>query len=331
MPRLFVSRLLDTFFKRWWLYLLPVVLFGALGAVTVTQQSTSYRSTGVIRVSGETLLTEITAIRGGQSPFGFETPATYTAREINTVLGTDLFLRSVIEEADLMTAVQTGAITMLELRESIWAAPEGDLLVQINAATDDADVSYRLAAATIESYHLWQIDDNVTESRSAEMFFESLLGPSEAELDEASVRLAEYIRTHPSPGGDETLRPLDEQIEIARLSEIVDRASDRLATVTQSLADARLATAQTATDVEQRLRTVDAPQVPTAPESSLRRDAMTLALFLALGGLVSMAALALGTASDRTVRYPEEVEHHLRLPVVAALPESRTVAGTPGL
>ena len=77
------------------------------------------------------------------------------------------------------------------MRSSLWAAPQGDELVVINAASREPELSYRLAGATIDSYLQWEIDNNVTQSQSAEQFFESLLVPYQQRLDDAREALAE--------------------------------------------------------------------------------------------------------------------------------------------
>ena len=95
-----------------------------------------------------------------------------------------------------------------------------------------------------------------------------------------------------------------------------------------SLAAAQLSNAQTTTDVAQRLRVVDSPVEPVAPERHRRKDALTLMLFLTLGAVVSGAALVVGTLLDRSVRYGDEVEAHLHVPVLGSVPSSRGVVRT---
>ena len=46
-------------------------------------------------------------------------------------------------------------------------------------------------------------------------------------------------------------------------------------------------------------------------------------MFMILGAFVSGAALVVGTLLDRSVRYGEEVEAHLGVPVLATVPNSR--------
>ena len=207
MQRFFVSRLLERLCRRWYLYLIPPMLIIAGGLAMILQQEAPYRSSGVIRVSGQTLLSEITSVRGDSS-FGFDTPAIYTSREINTLLGTELFTESVIEAAGLTEAVATGALAVLrtERRES-GRRRAGDLLVRVNVTGQNPEVSYRLATATIESYLQWQIDDNVTDSRSAEEFFEGLLAPYEERLQEARDEpVAGLPRRESGVGGERSPR-----------------------------------------------------------------------------------------------------------------------------
>jgi len=320
--RLFIGRALETFFRRWWLYALPVVLLTALGAATVLGKGPSYRSSGIILVNRDSLLNQITSARN-QNTFGFDSPATYTSRQFNTLLGTESFVDSVVKGAGLSSAVKSGAITAQDVRTSLWAAPQGDELVVINAATKNPELSYRLAGATIESYLQWEIDNSVTQSQSAEQFFESLLVPYQQRLDDARQQLANYVSAHPAVGNGAADRPADEQVEIASLTEAVSRADDQLSTARASLNSARLASAQSTTDVSQRLRIVDSPVQPVAPEAHRRKDALTLMFFMTLGALISGAALVVGTLLDRSVRYGEEVETHLEVPVLATVPNSR--------
>jgi uncharacterized protein involved in exopolysaccharide biosynthesis len=321
VPRLFLSRLLETFFRRPWLYVVPLVPFLGLGIATVTGTDASFRSTGVILVNRATLLSEINPIRGGQNSFGWDTPAAYTSRQINTVLGTDQFLGSVLTEAGLTGALTSGALSPLDVRNSVQARAEGDELVSISASTSDPELSFRLAQATIASYLQWEIDNNVSDSSSAQTFFESTLAPYEQRLEEARTSLERYVNANPFVG-DPINRPVEQQVEITRLTEAVNEADRQLSTAKNQINAARQATAQSSTDVAQRLRIVDSPDQPSAPESRRMQDLQTLVMYIVLGTLVSAAALVVGTMMDRSVRYSEEIAQRVHVPVLATLPDS---------
>lgn len=329
MQLVFVSRLLEAFFRRWWLYLLPVLIFGALGVASVAQRSTKYWSVGIVRVSSQSLLQDLTQI-GDTNQIGFETPADYASREINAVLGTDLFVESVIERAGIVDAVESGVLTYDDLRESIWASAGSDLLVEVNATSYDPELARRLAKSTIDSYLQWQIDDSVTDSSSAARFFETLLGSYQQRYDTAQADLEEYLAAHPGPS-DLELRPVDEQFAISQRTSAVTRADEQLSNALKSLADARLAAAQTETDVSLRIRTIDEPQLPTEPVARKVQDATTVAVMLILGSIVAAALVAVSALLDRSVRYSDEAEDRLELPVLAVVPSSSTRLASPVL
>lgn len=331
MQIVFFSRVLETIFRRWWLYVALLAVFGAIGVLVVAQRGDSYRSFGIVRVSGQSTLTEFTRI-GENSAVGFETPAAFTAREINAVIGTDLFITSVAERAGIQDALEAGIVTGGQLQQLIWASAESDLLVRVNAAAADPALARVLADSTIQSYLQWQIDDSISESRSTERFFESLLTPYQERLDEAQAALQRYTDENPGPANVE-LRPVNEQAQILQLSAEIDRANDQLTVVLQSLSDAQLLTAQTETDVSQRLRVIDPPGLPLAPETGLRDDAVTIMMFLMVGFVLAATAAAITALLDRSIRYQDEAERHFQLPVLASLPnvsvlEGRLTGGT---
>ena len=51
-----IARLLETFFSRWWLYLLPVVAMTGLGVYTAGSKADTYRSSAVLEADLEPLL-----------------------------------------------------------------------------------------------------------------------------------------------------------------------------------------------------------------------------------------------------------------------------------
>jgi uncharacterized protein involved in exopolysaccharide biosynthesis len=328
MQMVFLSRVLEALFRRWWLYLALVAIFGAVGVYVAGLSTDQYRSFGIVRVSGQSTLTELTRV-GGNSAFGFETPATTTAREINAVIGTDLFISAVAERAGIQEALDRGLVSTLELQDAIWAASDSDLLVRVSARSANPELARVLADATIASYLQWQIDDGITEGQSTEQFFETLLLTYQERLDIAQAALDQYTEENPGPANVE-LRPVNERNAIQELENEVERASEQVTLVLQSLSDARLLAAQTETDVSLRLRVIDPPTTPFAPESGRRDDALTLMMFLFVGTVLALAAASITALLDRSVRYPAEAERHLDVPVLASLPNSRLGARVAG-
>jgi capsular polysaccharide biosynthesis protein len=293
VPRLFLSRMFENLFRRRWLFVLPIVLFVTLGAVSVLGTKTSYRSTGVVLVNRQTLLGVLNS-SGANDAIGGDTPALYTSRQINTVLATDQFLDLVIESAQLTSAVESGAVTRQDVRSAIFATGRGDELVSVGAVTSQPELSFRLATATIASYKDWLVNNTLADSDSAVAALTAQIAIQQNAVD--GLR-----------GGDPTA---------------IQQAEDKLAELKKNLETAKQVGTSSEAEFSQRLRVLDDPVQPTAPESSRKKDAQTLVLFFALGVLVSGAALVVVTLMDRSVRYDEEIETRLNVPVLTTIPDS---------
>lgn len=318
-----LARLLESFFRHPVVCLLPLVIFSALGVMAVLGPDRSYESSGVANVSAQTLLSDLTELRGGEA-FGFETPATVISRRINELLGTDEFATTVIAGAGLEPALLDASLTLDDVRASVAVSPAGSSLVRVSATSDVPEHALRLAESTFEAFVEWTVEGDVSESAAAEEFFSVLLDRYEEEVVEARSALEEYVAAHPSESG---FRPVPEQAELDRLTTSLELAQGRYGTAVAGIQEAQLAMEQTVTDVGQRLRLVDEPQLPVAPESSLKDLGVIGAMYVALGVVLTAALVAGGALLDRSLRDPADVQRELGLPVIAVIPDSGPRAG----
>jgi uncharacterized protein involved in exopolysaccharide biosynthesis len=318
--RALLLRLAESFFRHPILCLLPLVAFAAIGVLNVTSTSEKFVSAGIVNVSSDTLLSDLTEL-GGQDGFTWETPASITSRNINELLSTEQFTRNVAERAELLAAVDTGTLQLGAMRSWISAFPVGDNLVKVQVSTDDPALSARLALATIDGFVDWVIDGDIAESSAAEDFFDEQVQTYETDVAAARAALDEYLRANPVD--EEDSRPAEQQVEVDRLTADVVSAEARLDNALASIETARLATAQARSDVGQRLRLVDTPQVPVFPESSRRQDAMMLAFYVVAGAIFSIGAVVLGASLDRSIRTADDAERQLQLEVLAVVPDAR--------
>jgi capsular polysaccharide biosynthesis protein len=287
--------MLETFLRRWLLFLLPVVVLGAFGVYSVLAKGTTYRSTGVIQVNTDTLLSTLSVINAN-GDFGGDTPATYTARQLNTLLGTDRFLDEVITNAGVQSSVENGALTRQQVRRSVAAQAGGDELVGVSAATSNPELSFRLADSAIRTYKDWETDHRVTDSQATIDVLKDQIARQQQNIDQA---IAEGALAP-------TITGLREDLNAMRTD--LDKAEREQSTA--------------AAQIDQTLTSVDEPVQPTAPESSRSKDIQTVLMFLVLGAVVGGAALVVVTITDRSVRYAEEIESRFQLPVLASIPTS---------
>ncbi len=83
----------------WWLYVLPLVLFLALGVATVLGRGTTYRSSGVILVNRDSLLNQLTAIQAAEHVRLRHAPRPTRADSSTLCSAPTTFLQSVITKA----------------------------------------------------------------------------------------------------------------------------------------------------------------------------------------------------------------------------------------
>lgn len=323
MTKRVLQRLLETFFRRWWLYLIPLVLFTGVGVYSAMGSGTGYRSVGVVDLSRDTLVQELTELRG--EVYGYDSPATTTTRTLNSLLGTATFLGNVAERAGVLPDLESGLLDRTELRSWITTQADGDTLMQVAAITEDPDLSARVAEGVIESYVDYEVQGDIAESTAAEAFFDRQVETYQTELDAAQQELAEYAVANPSLVDE---RPLDQQVQVDLLQNRVDLAETKVAGAQQQRDDSRLATEQAELDARQQFRMVDVPAAPEAPEPRLRKSVIVVALFFVVGLIMSVVAVVLGSVVDRSFRSSDEVEHLLDIPVLTVVPAVRGVAAS---
>ena len=310
-----VVNILETFFKRPLVMLAPLLFMLALGGFTAMSADKEYKSTGVLNVTSDDLLGDLT---GTQTQFTIETAATLTSRAIGEQLQTDLFINRVIERAGLTTAVETGQRTRDQIRSSISTSTRGDNLVAVSATTSSPAEAQALAEATLAEFRDFVVDNDVGSAQFNSQLLEQALEEAKQEAADAAADLNDYLARHPS--GDEDDRPAAEVSEIERLENARSRADDVVADTQTQLDQAQREAQNARLLVEQQLRTLDAPEVPTSPEAGLKQLVLTIGVFFVLGAILSGALIILAAGFDRSIRTPHDIEANFGLDVLAVVP-----------
>ena len=322
MVRLVLLRLLESYFRHRWLYLVPIVILTAIGVATTLLARESYISSGVMYVQEDSFLSGVTGVRS--EGFDWLSPATRTTLEINDLLQTDTFIRGIIAQTSLEARMggSRGLVlqTMSDVRTALWAQEQGENQLWVLAQWEDPAVAYELANATIENYIQWHINTDLQDSIAAESFFDDLIETYRADLVAANAAMETYLTEHPIPLRGE--RDELEELEIARLQSDINLAAARYGQALNSEEVSRLATVQTESDVRQTYFVLDAPEIPTQSQRSLRTMAVTVAVFAAVGALLSLGALIANALIDRSYRFPIDAWHTLDLPVLAMVPNT---------
>ena len=319
MLRLVVLRVLESYFRHRWLFLLPIVFMGAMSVVYIMNLKPTYRAGGVVYVQNESLLASLNAV--GNDGFIWTTPAEYYAQELNDLLQTDSFVRAIIQQTDLEEELTQSTQDVDELiadtRTDVWPEPIGENQLLVTSAHEDAAVAYQLVNAAIEGHIQWQINAARNESVAALDFFADMIVSYKTDVDNARDELERFMVQHPRPARGE--RTDIELLELNRLQGNLALAETRYASALDKEEAARLALTEVESDVRQTYVLLDAPRLPQLPESS-RKDLIIIAIvFVVAGVAISVVGIVGGALLDNSFRYPIDVEHLAGLPVLTTV------------
>ena len=323
MIRLVILRLLESYFRHRWLYLLPIVLMAGMAVYVFMNTKPVYISRGVLYVQKESLLSSLNSIR--DDGFSWVTPADATVDEIEELLETEAFVTAALEQTSLKSTMEPDKDLddlVDELRETVWIQALGkNNLVLIGAAHENPETTKEVVEAVTNSYLQWKINTDREQSVAAQVFFVDLIEQRQAELEEARSQMKEFLNQHPEPLRGE--RPDTENLEISRLQSAIDLAEGRLNDVLKKEEDARLATIQAESDVGQTYFVIDAPKLPDQSEISTKDALVTPIILLVVGIIFTVVGIVGGALIDRSFRFPIDVRHGLDLPVLAQVPDVR--------
>ena len=295
----FAERLIDGFFRRWYAYVLPVVVFSLLGVYSASQIVGFHTSVGRLNATANPFVDQ-PDIRGTEVGY-YETPASATARLINEQLATDAFIDDVAERAGLAGLLDSGLITRADVRSNIGANAEGNNNLTVSASWSDSQTAYRLAESTIAGYSDYLLGLAAADTAEAVQFWTQRKAAATAEVDAASEQLSQYLAGLPEATSG-TERTPEQLFEIERLNSVVDRALDVEREAQNAIDEASFISAQALSKSARELLVIDPPALSLAPSPVLRDQVVAFSMFLLLGVMVSSAALVMITLLDRTVR-----------------------------
>lgn len=319
MLRLILLRVLETFFRNRWSYVLTLLLPLVAAVLVFLFVPANYRVRGTIYVQRESLLTSLSAV---EQPRQWTSPAQATLSEVTSLINTESFVVAVLQTTPLGAELEKGPRVreevLREYRRAVRVFAEGNNIVVFTADDPDAALAQQLATETMNAYVQWRINFERTDGEVARQFFADQIARYEEQLADAEQAIREYLLLYPDPerGG----RSSEELFEISRLQQSVDEATERLTDAREREESARLALAKVNSDALQEYLVIDAPSVPTSPPSELRRALVIFGAFLVLGLFLALGRLLLVIALDRGLYFPIDVHHGLRQPTLAMLP-----------
>ena len=320
MLRLILLRLLESYFRHKWLYLAPVIIMIAAASVYFYTLKPKYLAQGVFFTQQESLLAKLTSVT--DTSVTWQTPASFATSELNELLQTDAFIRSIISQSDLESEMSQGPDvvqeTIKKVRKAVWVTSLGNNQVRISAQIEQPQVAYQLVNAAFSNYTQWKINGDRSDSEAAHNFFTDLIAQYKLNLDQANKNMQDYLLAHPDPLKGE--RPTEEKLQMDQLQAEITLAQTRYANALDKDENARLAAAQSESNVLQSYVLIDAPRVPDKPEISLKDIGLQSGIFLFAGLLISALGVMGAALLDRSFRFPIDVVNATGMEVIALVP-----------
>lgn len=315
----FSARLVDNFFDRWYLYLLPIVVFATIGVFSAREIQPEFVADATLSASANPLVPS-TEIRTTEIDEFFETPAGGTARLINEQLRTDAFVDGVRERAGF----EEGEVGRGTIREQVGADAQGQNFVSVAASWDDPETARLLVESTIAAYFDYLAEIVLNDSRDATEFLGEQLAEAEGKVAAAETELATYVAALPplEPGATRTT---EQELELQRRSSTLDRAIAAVEELEADIAAAEVSVEQSLSEAGRLLRVVDAPTAPSSPEPNRMEKVLTVAMFTVIGLLLSLAALVAATVFDKTVRSSSQLAGLVHADVAVAVPSVKAL------
>jgi capsular polysaccharide biosynthesis protein len=324
--RSIVLRLVETYFRHRWLWLVPILLMCIFAGARFFISKPSYISLAAVYVNKQSLLASLTSIR--EDGFSWVTPAQAAVDEFKELIQTDAFIRSVVQktslEESMATSPQNVARTLVEVRSSVWADVLGKNTIVIGAKHEQPEIAKQLAAGVIEVYTQWKINTGREETAAALLFFDDLVKDYQSEVDNAEAELQAYLEKYPAPVRGE--RPPSEQVALDRLNKNLTDTMVRLNDTQNSLRTAQLNAAVNESNIRQTYLLIDAPNIPIEPTKSKKSLLIDSAVFIILGLMISVVGIVIGALLDQSIRFPQDTQQWLELPLIACLKDPLTPA-----
>ncbi len=317
-------RLTDNAFRRLVWLLLPIVVFAGLGVWQANQTLELYRSSGLLSAANNPLVPEQQIGGVAQAAF-WETPADASSRTINEQLRTDSFVETVAERSGLDGAINQGLLDLTVVRDAVWSSSSGSSLVNVNAVWGDPQTAHGLVDGTIAAYLEFIAESVASQSSQAVVFYQDQLTEFEAEVEAAQAELEQFVTeveaTERAAGNEQ--RSILVDLQITSLTNALEAAESKVLSTQDQIAAAELQVTQSRSEAGSSLTVIDAPEVPTAPQSTLMKRASMVISFTLLGVVIMLGALVIGTVLDQSVASAADLRGIEGVEFVATVPVLR--------
>ncbi len=303
-----MRRYAETFFRYWFIALIPVIVLPAAMFAVVRHAPDTYLTTANIQVD--------------QAPVGYdaqyESVAQDEADALNEFLQSPSNIFDVVSTAGLLNNGSDASTLVADIQKGMIVSARGPHLTNISYSGQNASQEAVIVRAFLTTTQLQQqaANSSLTQKNLSTLTYQLREGQKQQAQDYKALH--DYMNQHgdtqsdlnPSNISDPTLASLSQQVQLD---------SQAIQDIQSKISAARATTALPPSLSQQAVFTVKDPPA-TIRTSSLRKKLVNVAIAAVVALLLAIIFLVTKTLTDRSLRYPDEVPAVLGLPVLAVVP-----------
>jgi hypothetical protein len=290
-------KFVDTVFRRYWAFVLPVVLVPVL-VIQLTGSNSEFQSSASVWVSAP--------IAEGDTSLGhnnvYLTPAQNQATAMGDLLATASFREKVAVGAGVVdSSASQRAIRMAAQKMVVWPGVHGVNLLTLTARAGDPETAQRIVGAVISEYQKRAASKIVSDASIASAYYEQQLAASKETLADRKAELTEYLRANPKAADPTNAASRD--LDYLTLIERVNAQTTVVEELERAEEGVKMRGAAAPQTQEAAFSVQDAPSLPTAPvAASLTEKVGYPFAGLMFGLLIGSAYIYLTYRTDHTIR-----------------------------
>lgn len=318
-------RYLRTFLKRWYLYLVPIIILPSLMTVYGYNKLLLYQSSALCWVDQPRFLPT--------QDFGWNpwiTPAQNESQAMGELLQSETFVTDVAANTDLAKQVdlktragKDAAFRHITSEVTIYPAPVGTHTLYILVLDKDPRLAQQIAVALLAAYTTNFQQNREDLDNEALAFYVQQLTSSQGQLAQDGAKLQDYLHVHPGAAvaGAQT------DPTLAQLQQQVGQDQSNVSSINSQIASLRQDLAALPSGSSSFIQVQDPPELPLRPTLQKSKLLTTYTGEYGLGSALALVAIIVVglTLLDRKVysvqdlrKIEEELE--LDLPSIEALP-----------
>ncbi len=318
-------RFLAKFFRRWYLYVLPMIILPALATIYGKQALTVYESSALIYINNPSSVTNLNT-----SFNQYLSPAQNGTNAMNEALLSETFVVSVARATDLAEVYnldsqygQDAVTVRIRSEVLIAASAVGQNTLTLTVDDPNPHLAQQLANALISQFANYFNQGRRDLDQKQISFFQQELDDANTKVQQDQTHIAEYLQQHPNVLPTQQTDPA-----LSTLQQQLATDNAQVTTLSGQLSNVRFDLAAAQNGLTNVFTVPDSPRLPLT--STLHLKKLIVYPIGGLGAALALVILIVGvqTMTDRRVYSKDDLRTitenmEIEIPMIEAVPVLR--------